>query len=223
MASRFPPIDLYERVSPDHSVWEALIAAEMLVNPRIRDEIGDIRLVPVTERVSGPGASWVMAPFAYANPAGSRFSDGSFGVYYAAHELATAVAETAFHFARYARDSGDGPRRESMRALVGRIDSGLHDVEALDAPIRAPLLDPNSYILSQPFGAALRDGGSNGLHYPSVRRPSGHCVAVFRPTVVGIPRQDRHLLYDWDGARVYRYFDYHVGKWVAIASAIAGE
>ena len=218
MASRFPPVDLYERVSPDHAVWDALIAAEMLVNPRIRDEIGDIRLVPVTERVSGPGASWVMAPFAYVNPAGSRFSDGSFGVYYAAHELATAVAETAFHFARYARDSADGPRRESMRVLVGRIDTGLHDVEALDSPIRAPLLDSDSYTVSQSFGAALRDSGSNGLHYPSVRRPAGHCVAVFRPRVVGIPRQDRHLLYDWDGVRVSRYFDYHTAKWVTIAA-----
>jgi hypothetical protein len=197
-------------------VWEALIAAEMLVNPRIRDEIGAIRLVPPADRVSGPGATWVMAPFAYVNPAGSRFSDGSYGVYYAGNELATAVAETAFHFARYARDAGDGPRRESMRVLVGRIDAGFHDVEALEPATRRALLDPDSYAASRPFGLALRDAGSNGLHYPSVRRPGGRCIAAFRPRVVGIPRQSRHLAYEWDGSRVRRYFDYRDDAWVTL-------
>ena len=31
-----------------------------------------------------------MAAFTHLNPEGSRFSDGSYGVYYAAHTLATA-------------------------------------------------------------------------------------------------------------------------------------
>src|SRR5271157_5541645 len=29
VASKYPPIDLYERVSPDPAIWDALIAAEM--------------------------------------------------------------------------------------------------------------------------------------------------------------------------------------------------
>ncbi len=37
----------------------------------------------------------VMAPFTHLNPKGSRFSDGSYGVYYAAKRLSTAIAETA--------------------------------------------------------------------------------------------------------------------------------
>ena len=216
VASRFPPVDLFERVSPDPAVWDALIAAEMLVNPRIRDAIGDIRLVPPEERVTGPGAIWVMAPFAYVNPRGSRFSDGSYGVYYAGNDLSTAVAETAFHFARFARESGDGARHEPMRVMVGTIDASLHDLESLNAAARRPLLDPHSYVASRPYGSMLRTAGSNGIHYPSVRNPQGHCVAAFRPTVVGIPRPGRHLLYDWDGARVRRYFDYQGGAWIAL-------
>src|SRR5262249_40439065 len=105
IASRFPPVHLYERVSADPAMWEALIAAEALVSPRIRDEVGEIHLVPVEERVSGPGATWVMAPFTYRNPKGSRFSNGSYGVYYAANDLPTAVKETAYHFAQFAADS----------------------------------------------------------------------------------------------------------------------
>src|SRR6185437_8938442 len=112
IASRYPPIDLYERVSPDPAVWEARIAAEMLTNPRLRDEAGDIRLVPPEERISGPGASYVMAPFTHLNPKGGRFSDATHGAYYAASDLPTAIAETAYHFARFAADSADGPRYE---------------------------------------------------------------------------------------------------------------
>ncbi len=33
---------------------------------------------------------------------------------------------------------------------------------------------------------------------------------------VGIPRQERHLQYEWDGSRVGRYFDYGEDRWVAI-------
>ncbi|MGH7079312.1 MAG: RES family NAD+ phosphorylase [Acetobacteraceae bacterium] len=217
IASRHPPIDLYERVSPDPAVWEALIAAEMLTNPRMRDELGDINLVPLEERVSGPGASYVMAPFTHRNPTGGRFSDAAHGAYYAAHDLPTAIAETSYHFATFAADSADGPRYEDMRVLVGRINAILHDIAGLDANAQQRLLDPDDYTASQTFAAALREAGSTGLHYPSVRYPGGRCVAMFRPSTVGIPVQARHLQFHWDGTRVRRYFDYADGRWVNLA------
>ncbi|MDF2974654.1 MAG: hypothetical protein K0R61_5104, partial [Microvirga sp.] len=37
IASRYPPIDLFERVSTNPAVWDALIELEQLVNPRARD------------------------------------------------------------------------------------------------------------------------------------------------------------------------------------------
>jgi RES domain-containing protein len=157
-----------------------------------------------------------MAPFTHLNRAGSRFSDGSYGVYYAADSLETAVAETAYHFARIATDSADAPRYEPMRVLAGPLDCALHDVSSMDAARRELLFDPTSYTASQPFGAALRDAGSNGIHYPSVRRQQGSCVAVFRPRVVPIPRPAGHLVFHWDGARVVRYFDYARNLWTAL-------
>ena len=219
IASRYPPIDLYERVSPDPAVWEALIAAEMLTNPRVRDEVGDIRLVPAEERISGPGASYVMAPFTHLNPKGGRFSDATHGAYYAASDLPTAIAETAYHFARFAADSSDGPRYEDMRVIVGRIDAELHDVEQLDGTDRRRLLDPLDYTASQAFAYALREAGSTGLHYPSVRRAAGRCVALFRPSAVGLPVQAKHLKYHWDGTAVRRYFDYETDAWMEVEPA----
>ena len=214
IASRYPPILLFERLTPDPAVWEALIALEQLTNPRVRDEVGEIALVPPDQRVSGPGASYVMASFTHLNPKGSRFSDGSFGVYYAASELATAIAETIFHFEEFARDSGDPMRMEDMRVLVGAVVAEFEDVAAAPEPVarkssilrRTPLLEPTHEV--------LREAGANGVVYPSVRRGGGECIGAFRPRAVGLPRQERHLRYHWNGDRVDRYFDYLLDVWV---------
>ena len=39
ISSRFPPIDLFERVASPED-WEALYWLESLTNPRLRDEVG---------------------------------------------------------------------------------------------------------------------------------------------------------------------------------------
>jgi hypothetical protein len=216
IASRYPPIDLFERVSPDPRLWEVLIEAEMLTNPRVRDEVGAIRLVPPEERIAGPNASWVMAAFTHLNPKGSRFSDGSYGVYYAAHALETAVRETAYHFARFAADSGDGVRHEDMRVLVGALDAELHDVASLPEATRAAVLHPDDYTASRALATRLRAAGSEGVVYPSVRHAGGTCVGVFRPKAVGRPSQEGHIQLHYDGTRVARWFDYLNGRWVAL-------
>jgi hypothetical protein len=189
---------------------------EQRTNPRVRDEIGDIALVPPEDRVTGPGASYVMASFTHLNPKGSRFSDGSYGVYYAASDLDTAIAETIFHFEQFARDSQDPPRTEDMRVVVGTIDHDFEDVDALPKPRRSLILDPDSYVASRAYARELLARDSSGVAWPSVRRAGGHCVGAFRPRAVGLPHQERHLNYRWNGERVDRYFDYQRDAWVDI-------
>jgi hypothetical protein len=216
ISTRYPPIALFERLTPDPSVWEALIALEQLTNPRLRDELGEIALVPPEERVSGPGASYVMASFTHRNPKGSRFCDGRFGVYYAAGSLETAIAETVFHFEAFARDSADPPRSEDMRVLVGSVAAEFEDVAALPTRHQRMILDPTSYAASQAYALQARAGGANGIAFPSVRYAGGQCIGVFRPRAVGIPRQERHLKYRWNGTRVDRYFDYQRDEWIGL-------
>ena len=215
ISTRYPPIDLFERVSPNPTIWEALIAAEQRVNPRVRDEIGQIALVAPEERLSGPGASYVMASFTHLNPKGSRFSDGGFGVYYAARALETAIAETVHHFERFAEDSADPPRSEDMRVIVGAVKAPLVDVGALPAPERASLLDPDAYGAAQAFARTQREAGEKGLVYPSVRHPGGECIGAFTPSIVSPPRQERHLQYRWNGERVDKYYDYQREEWIS--------
>ena len=214
--SRYPPVQLFERLSNDPAEWETLAEIESLTNPRIRDEIGEIHLVPVEDRVGGPGASWVMATFTHINRNGSRFSDGSYGVYYAARELPTAIAETVFHMGRFYAATQDPPHAEDMRVLTGRIGTTFHDIRGGDRRWTA-LLDPDSYVASRACGRELRARGSNGIVYPSVRRAGGQCVGAFRPKAVGLPIQGRHLQYHWDGSRISRYFDYAEERWLPLS------
>jgi hypothetical protein len=216
IASRYPPIQVFERLTADAAVWDALIELEQRTNPRVRDEIGDIALVLPEDRVTGAGASYVMASFTHLNLKGSRFSDGTYGVYYAASTLQTAIAETVFHFEEFARDSNDPPRTEDMRVLVGPIHDDFEDVAALPQEERDLILAPASYIAGQAYGGRLHEQESLGVTYPSVRHTGGQCVGAFKPRAVGLPRQERHLQYFWDGKRVSRYFDYLQDCWLGL-------
>ncbi len=201
--SRFPPIDLFEDIA-DPADWEALASAEAKTNPRIMDTIGNLALVPVDRRVGGDGASMVMAPFTHVSPdRPGRFSDGTYGVYYAGDSLETAVFETAFHHGRFMAATSEPPGWTSdFRELAGTVLKELHDLT--DASVYGACLDPDpaQYRPAQSFALSLRTDGSEGVVYPSVRHPGGICIAVFWPDVVSIPTQARHLSYHWNGTRV---------------------
>jgi hypothetical protein len=194
----YPPIDLFEDIA-DPADWEALASAEAKFNPRVRQSIGDLANVPVPRRVAGPGASWVMAPFVHCSPLRpGRFSDGSFGLYYAGDSTEVAIAETIHHHARFMRATNEAPGWTSQfRELIGSVDADLDDVAD-----HAALLDPDEYGPSQAFGSERRAAGSNGITWPSVRYPGGYCIAAFWPDVVTIPTQGAHFAYHWNGTAV---------------------
>ena len=195
--------------------WEALAEIESLTNDRIRQEIGDISIVPPPERVSGPGASWVMAAFTHVGRP-SRFSDGAYGVYYCARERETAIRETTFHMGRFYAATREPMLDVDMRVLVSRVDGSFHDVRAGGRPWR-DVHDPTDYGHAQALGRRLRETGSNGIAYRSVWRAGGQCLGVFRPRAIARPIQGPHLTYHWDGRRMTRYFDHASAVWSEIA------
>ena len=213
VSTRFPPIDVFERIA-DPGDWESLIALEMLTNPRVRDQVGEISLVPVDQRVTGTGASWVMAPFTHVGWP-SRFTDGRFGVYYAARQLITAVTEKSFHMARFLA-STDEPLGTmlQMRALVAKIDARYHDIRGRHRKLH----DPNSYEASQAFANKLRRDDANGVVYDSVRHRGGSCLAAFKPKAVGVPISGPNLRLHYDGKRIDRYFNFSDKRWHALPS-----
>lgn len=196
--SIYPPIDLFEDIA-DPADWEALASAETKFNPRIRESIGDLSKVPVARRITGPGASWVMAPFVHCSPLRpGRFSDGTYGLYYAGDSTEVAIAETIHHHTRTMVATAESAGWTSQfRELVGSVDAELDDVSGM-----ADLLHPDEYTASQRFGAERRSAGSNGLFWPSLRYEGGNCIAVFWPDVVPIPTQGAHFSYHWNGSEV---------------------
>jgi hypothetical protein len=205
ISSRFPTIHLFERVA-DPADWDALYWLESLTNPRLRQEAGEIDLVPVEDRVSGPGASVIMAPFTHLSPPGSRFADGTFGAFYAAANLTTSIAETRFHRERFLRATRQAPMEVDMRSYLADVAAKFHDIRGQRASLPA-IYDPDSYVSSQELGRALKRNGSNGIAYDSVRHPGGECLALFRPRLIQNLRQGMHLRYVWDGARISRVYE----------------
>ena len=177
-----------------------LAELESQTNPRLRQEVGDLSLVPVADRIVGTGASPVMAAFTHIGFP-SRFTDGTFGVYYAAAALETAIVETVFHFEEFLRSTNEERAVHEMRAYVGKINCELHDVREGYPSLH----DAASYRESQAFAQRIREKQSSGLIYNSVRHARGQCIAAFRPRVIGAVMQGPHLRYQWSGERIERF------------------
>lgn len=205
--SSFPPIDLFEDIA-DPADWPLIISAEMKTNPRLMETIGKLDLVPPERRVSGPGASYLMAAFTHVSrDRPSRFSDGSYGVLYVAGTFEVALFETIHHHARFMARTAEPPGWTSQfREIVLDIEAHLNDIRG-NADRFAPLLDPVDYSAAQALGADLRRAGSDGIVYPSVRRTGGECVGLFYPDLASGPVQGRHIDYHWNGKRVDLYRD----------------
>ena len=190
---------LFDRVA-DAADFEALYALEALTNERARDELGQIGLVAPEHRLYGPGSGPIMAAFTHVNTLGSRFSAGQWGVFYAAHERATALAETRYHHARFLVATRQGPLHLPMRLYSVAIDARLHDLRPAGAVPEA-VYDGSDYSAAQALGARLRAGGSAGVVYRSVRHARGHCAGLFRPLGASACLHAAYLLYAWDGAQ----------------------
>jgi hypothetical protein len=203
--SRYPTVGLYDAIA-DPADLDAVFAIEALTNPRLRDELGQLQLVPPEDRVSGAGSTLVMAAFTHLNPEGSRFSDGRYGVYYAAHTLDTAIAEVSHHRAVFLARTQEPPIDVDMRTITASLDAPLHDLRALGRKADA-LLDPDHYAAPQALGRQLREAGSWGVQFTSVRHSGGLCVGVFRPKSLRNARAGAHIALRWDGQRITHWFE----------------
>jgi hypothetical protein len=173
----------------------------------VSERIGSALAIPPKDRVYGPGAGYVMAPFAYPSPDGTRFGPpamtaGSFGVYYAARDETTAIAEVKHHrvaFLEAAKATAQDLDFEVLNAPV--TGSQFFDLRDKERDFK-DVYSPTDYKSSQRLGAELRERGADGICYDSVRREGGECVAVFRPRCVGPCKPVKHLIFRWDGAEI---------------------
>jgi hypothetical protein len=196
--SVYPTINFFEDIV-DPSEMEVLYKIESYTNDRIREEIGDIFLIPSEDRVSGSGSSIVMAAFTHIHKP-SRFTDGSYGIYYAGLSKETAIRETVYHRERFMKSTNEDPSDLTMRVYEGQIIKHLHDIRDSEF---SNLHAPDNHIESQGFGRLMRDKKSWGLIYNSIRHIGGSCIAIFRPPAISFPKQTLHLKYHWNGEKIF--------------------
>jgi len=199
ISSRHPPVGIFDKVAnPDDLA--ALFELEGWTSDRLSVEVGKLEVLPRSEWVTGvQGASIIMAAFCYPNPDGGRFTGADLGAWYCALDLETAIAETIHHNRRRLLRAGMLHAVIQMRQLVVEVDSVFHDIRGQQQK-RPELYDPTEYGASQAFAAELRDGGSNGIAYDSVRRRGGQCLAIFRPRLLPAAMQGDHWEYRWAGS-----------------------
>lgn len=203
--TRYPAVSLLDRVA-DGADFDALYALEAMSNERARQDLGEIDRVPPGERVFGPGSGPIMAAFTHVNALGSRFSDGRHGVFYAARERATAVAETRHHHGRFLAATKEGPMHLPMRLYHVAVDARLHDLRPAGA-VPTAVYDADHYAAARTLGHALHAAGSAGVAYRSVRHAGGQCAGLFRPRGARQCVHAAYLLYAWDGERFADIFE----------------
>ncbi|MEI7710013.1 MAG: RES family NAD+ phosphorylase [Rhodospirillales bacterium] len=204
----YPPIDLFEDIAPPGD-WELLVSAEAKTNPRLLDAVGNLGLVPVSRRTAGPTASLVMGAFTHASPERpSRFSDGSYGVWYCGDRFEVALAETAWHFERFMRATAEPPGEADYRELICAVRGSVADGSD------PALLRSDDWAAGQTFGRIVRSAGGDGVVFPSVRYPAGTALGLFWPDCVALPvTQARQFRYGWDGTQMHRYLVHGARTW----------
>jgi hypothetical protein len=224
--TRFPAVNLFDRVASPED-FEALYMLEAMTNDRLRTEVGDLDLVPRDERRFGPGWGPIMAAFTHLNPLGSRFSDGSYGVFYCAQSRATAIAETRYHSALFLAATQEPPLRQQMRLYTAFAEGEVVDLRGSGsggashsanpaagkpappepAAFDPAVLSPSDYSAGQALGRAVRATGAPGIVYPSVRDAGGECLAAFRTLLLRDCHHAAYLEYNWNGREIDVVFE----------------
>jgi len=138
---------------------------------------------------------WADRPFQSPAWGGSRFSDGTFGVFYAGMDPQTCAAEVAYHQTRHLKEHGAPAMLIHLLALRATVSGTCIDIRR-----GPPALHRSSHTVSRPFGARAWKAGADGIAYRSVRRPGGECLAVFRRDCILACHRAGLVAFTWDGS-----------------------
>ncbi len=149
-------------------------------------------------------AEWFNAiSWPFKNWQASRFSDGTFGVWYGCDSVEATTYESAYHWYRLLCDASyDKEQVTGERKLYSvTCDAALLDFRQAthDYP---ELLHKTDYTYPQSVGARIHREGHPGLLIPSVRYPNGENYAIFNPAVLSNPRLNCQLTYRLDNQQI---------------------
>jgi RES domain len=134
----------------------------------------------------------------------SRYSDGTYGVWYGSDSLETRVSESVYHwYTTLLTDAGFTTEEVSIEREVYLVTctAALLDLRAVSQTYSA-LLQATDYTFCQSVGARVQREGHPGLLTQSVRRPQGENMVIFKPQVLSNPRLSCQLTYRLKGTQI---------------------
>ena len=199
IVSLFESQDLFDDLTDNPAEWLLAQSVEDEVKPHLYRS-----RTPIIDRPF-EDAEWFNAigwPFSHWQA--SRFSDGTYGVWYGADSIESTVYESAYHWYRGLLCDA-GFEREAVvaerKVYWVTCKAALLDFRKA-ALAHAELLHPSDYEFTQMVGARIHREGHPGLLIQSVRRPGGESVAVFNPAVLSNPSLSCQLTYRLEGGRI---------------------
>jgi hypothetical protein len=98
--------------------------------------------------------------------------------------------------------------RLEMRVVIADLNGRLHDIRGMQKKL-PQVYSRTNYAASQELADRLVKDSSFGIAYDSVRHKGGQCAAVLRPPILSRCRQERHLIFEWDGKKVDKVYELH--------------
>lgn len=207
--------DLFDDLSDQPDAWALAQQVEDAVKPPAYQS-----RTPVIHRPF-EDAHWCNAidwPFKHWQS--SRFSDGSFGVWYGSQTAETTVYETAYHwFAGLLSDAGFQKEQVRMERKLYQVacNAALLDFRP-QASAHAGLLHKTDYRYAQAVGARLDREGHPGCVVPSVRHAGGENYAILNSAILSNPRLHSQVSYVLRGDHITVHKQPGVA-WLEIATA----
>lgn len=191
--------DLFDDLTDNPAEWLLAQSVEVEVKPHLYRSHTPIIDRPFEDAAWFNAIGW---PFTHWQT--SRFSDGSYGVWYGADSVETTVYESAYHWyhgllcdAGFERESVVAERKVDMVACK----AALLDFRQA-ALTHSELLHSTDYDFPQLVGARIHREGHPGVLIQSVRQPNGESIAVFNPGVLSNPQLSCQLTYRLESGKV---------------------
>jgi hypothetical protein len=199
--SRFPPIDLFDRLMGLQR--DAVVEIEALTNPRLRERERLLNGVNATDASSPHLQNWNHAPFAYPNPEGSWFFDETRPALELADTLQTALAVSVRKRELFLARTGEDPVDLDMRVLSHCVKGKFLDASSWD---------PNlSKEERWSRGRDILDREVDGVIFRCPHRPSAQCIAILNGQALGRAVQEEHFRFVWDGQRIKTLYAFRDG------------
>lgn len=191
--------DLFDDLSDDPDDWTLAQNVESEVKPPPYHSH-----TPIIDRPF-ENAQWYNAivwPFQHWQF--SRFSDGSYGVWYGSKSVKTTVYESAYHWYHgLLSDAGFEHLTVVAERKVYKVTCRAALLDFRKAVMEYPdLLHPSDYTFCQSVGRRIHHEGHPGLITMSARHLTGENIAIFNPAVLSDPRFDCNLTYQLEDGHI---------------------